>query len=378
VVQAMVEIVSFNPDLHWQRWEQFIQASYQDPDYVLLSPMYLRWQFLDNPANTTGKYSLQLVLHAQEVIAQLGEIPFIGVTSDGEKFEGSYPINLMVRPEYRASGLGAILLKQLLKRARHVLNPGSSSAGATLCSGLGMLDLGVLRRYLCIIDPQSARRLTVDGRLPERVPGAARKAGAADVVSLLGLPVQMPDTFTFPLPACGAERSRSFLNWRYERHPSFRYEFLLTCDYQNILVYREEYEGKTQTRVIRIVDFLARGRAQGDLLAAAVDLAERRGVAAIDFYCSTDAYHAALMGANFFAEAEYPNERIAARLQPLDYRKTNIRVLATPIETGADARAPEWFVTKGDSDQDRPNNRWAGGLSQLQQSYRRRQNPTAS
>lgn len=366
----MVEIVSFNPDLHWQPWERFIQASYRDPDYVLLSPTYLCWQFRDNPANTTGKYSLQLVLHREEVIAQLGEIPFIGVRSDGEKFQGSYPINLMVRPEYRESGLGAILLNQLLKRAKNVLNPGSSSAGATLCSGLGMLDLGSLRRYLCIIDPQTARRLTVDGRLHERMPCAAPPPGAPDVVSLLELPVQMPDTFTFPLPAYGAERSRSFLRWRYERHPSFRYEFLFTRDYQNILIYREEYETKTQTCVIRIVDLLARGRAQGELLAAVVDLAQRRGVAVIDFYCSTEAYHAALIGANFFDETEYPNERIAARLQPLDFRKTNIRVLATRIETRAGAQVPGWFVTKGDSDQDRPNNRWADGLSQPQQPYR--------
>jgi GNAT superfamily N-acetyltransferase len=362
----MVEIVSFNPELHWQRWERFIQASYRDPDYVLLSPTYLRWQFRDNPANTTGKYSLQLVVNANEVIAQLGEIPFIGVTSDGEKFEGSYPVNLMVRPEYREAGLGAILLSQMLKRAKNVLNPGSSTAGATLCSGLGMQDLGSLRRYLCIIDPQTARRLTVDGRLPERMPAAPPRPGAAPVVSMAELPVPMPETFTFPLPAWGAERSRSFLRWRYERHPSLRYEFLLTSDLQNILVYREELETKTQTRVVRIVDFLARGRAQGDLLAAVVDLARGRGVAVVDFYCSTAAYHAALTAANFFAETEHPNERIAARLQPLDFRKTDIRVLATRIERSADAQTPEWFVTKGDSDQDRPNSRWAGGLSQLQ------------
>jgi GNAT superfamily N-acetyltransferase len=357
----MVEIVSFNPGLHWERWERFIQASYRDPDYVLLSPKYLRWQFLDNPANTTGEYTLQLVMSADEVIAQLGEIPFIGVRSDGEKFQGSYPINLMVRPDYRESGLGAILLNQMLKRAKNVLNPGSSSAGATLCSGLGMLDLGYLRRYLCIIDPQTARRLTVDGRLPERIPSAAMQTGAPDIVSLGELPLQMPDAFSFPVPACGAERSRSFLRWRYERHPSFRYEFLLTRDYQNILVCREEYETKTQTSVVRIVDLLAHGRAQIDLLAAVVDLAGRRGVAVVDFYCSTNAYHAALTAANFFDETEYPNERIAARLQPLDFHKTNIRVLATRMGTRDGAQAPEWFVTKGDSDQDRPNNKWAGG-----------------
>jgi GNAT superfamily N-acetyltransferase len=366
----MVEIVSFNPELHWRRWEHFIQASYRDPDYVLLSPPYLRWQFRDNPANTTGDYSLQLVVHAQEVIAQLGEIPFIGVTSDGAKFQGSYPINLMVRPDYRESGLGAMLLSQLLKRRKNVLNPGSSNAGATLCSGLGMLDLGFLRRYLCIIDAQVARRLAVDGRLPDRVPATATEPAALAVVSLQELPVQMPDTFTFPLPACGAERSRSFLHWRYQRHPSFRYEFLLSRDYQNILIYREEYETKTQTRVIRIVDLLARGPAQGDLLAAVVDLGRRRGVAVIDFYCSTDAYHAALIGANFFDETEYPNERIAARLQPLDFGKTNIRVLATRIEARAGAEAPAWFVTKGDSDQDRPTNRFSGGFSQPGQTHR--------
>ena len=48
------------------------------PNYVLLSPDYLRWQFLDNPANDTGGYTLWLVIHRDAVVAQLGYVPFQG------------------------------------------------------------------------------------------------------------------------------------------------------------------------------------------------------------------------------------------------------------------------------------------------------------
>jgi hypothetical protein len=57
----MVDIVTFAPDQHWAAWERFVVASYGSPNYVLLSPPYLRWQFLENPANDTGGYTLWLV-----------------------------------------------------------------------------------------------------------------------------------------------------------------------------------------------------------------------------------------------------------------------------------------------------------------------------
>ena len=145
-----MDIVSFDPTVHRPRWDDFIVASYRNPNYVMLSPTFLRWQFLDNPANRTGGYTLWVVEQKEEIVAQLGFVPFLGLTPSGEHIQGAYPINLMVRPEYRSVGLGAILLRRLLKQFPCLVNPGVNEAGAALGEGLGMTNLGFLRRYVAV------------------------------------------------------------------------------------------------------------------------------------------------------------------------------------------------------------------------------------
>ena len=172
----MVDVVTYDPEAHGDAWRKFIVEAYKNPNYVLLSPAFLRWQFLDNPANKTGAHTLWVVEHDGAVIAQLGIVPFVGSAPDGERFDGAYPINLIVRPDYQAVGLGAVLMNRLLKETSCVLNPGSSEAGATLCAGLGMQDLGCLRRYVLATDLERAQALATDGRLPS----AARVTVAMD------------------------------------------------------------------------------------------------------------------------------------------------------------------------------------------------------
>jgi len=352
-----MDIVTFDPAVHRPRWEDFIVASYGDPNYVMLSPAFLRWQFLDNPANHTGGYTLWLVVHREEIVAQLGFVPFLGLTPAGQHFQGAYPINLMVSPEYRSVGVGAILLARLLKQMPCLVNPGVNQAGATLGEGLGMRDLGYLRRYVAVIDGRAARALAVDGQLPAGVQDAApADTAAARVIASTTVPEQAGAGFAFPQPCYGAERNRDFLRWRYESHPAFTYEFLFSPDYTSVLVFHEERERSTGTLIIRVVDVLATPEHQAALFHAALLAAKARRAAIVDFFCSLGCYDAALKAAGFFDEAEHNDGRIAALFQPLDFRKTGIRVLASHPDW-SNGGQEDWYITKADSDQDRPNDR---------------------
>jgi GNAT superfamily N-acetyltransferase len=350
----MVDIVTFDPHKHSAAWQQFVVESYKNPNYVLLSPDFLRWQFLDNPANATGGYTLWLVLHGGAVVGQLGFVPFLGRSSTGEHLSGAYPINLMVRPDYRAAGLGVILLNRLLKQMECVLNPGVNEAGAAVGLGLGMHDLGHLRRYIAIVDAQAAQNLSAQGCLPSGITEAPRQADAAGIVAATRLPIGAPDAFPFPIAACGAERNRDFFRWRYENHPGFTYELLMSEDLRNVLVFHEERETRIGALVIRIVDLLAVGEAQETLLRGALQTARARGAALVDFFCSLACYGAALKRTGFFDEAEHEGGRVAALFQPLDFRKIGIRVL---LSAPAEQSAGDWYVSKADSDQDRPNDK---------------------
>jgi GNAT superfamily N-acetyltransferase len=351
----MVTIVEFDPAKHRAAWEDFVVSSYANPNYVALSQDFLRWQLLDNPANRTGGYTLWIVLHENAVVGQLGFVPFVGKAPDGTVFEGAYPINLMVRPEFRAFGLGVILLRRLLKTTV-VINPGANPAGAAIAQGLGLKDLGRLNRYIYVANPKAARELAVNGRLPSRCIDPPTASEAVGLVFTKDLPSGIAETFEPPIPCFFAQRNRAFLRWRYETHPAFTYEFVLSPDLGSLLVFHEEQEPSTCKLVLRIVDFLAQEEWQDALLKTVLQAAHSRGAAIVDFYCSLQCYAATLARAGFFDETEHEDVRIAGLFQPLDFRDSSIRLLASS-PPGTDCITNSWYVTKADSDQDRPNDR---------------------
>jgi GNAT superfamily N-acetyltransferase len=354
----MVEIVTFDSQLHKQAWEEFIATSYLDPNYVMLSPTFLRWQFFDNPANTSGGYTVLLILHQDKVVAQLGFVPFRGIAPEGSRFIGAYPINLMVRPEFRAMGLGAILLSRLLKQVPCLVNPGANEEGAALAKGLGLHDLGRLKRHIRVTNLEAARALAEEGQLPavaEKLIDLASPSPRTRVIVSETLPSEAPEAFSPPISTYRAERDRTFFQWRYERHPAFKYEFVLSPNLESIAVFHEERERSTGALVFRIVDLLARDEQQEALLGAVVQVARERGAAIVDFFCSLSCYDWSLQKVGFFDEAQHSDGRIAALFQPLDFRDASIRVIASD-PPGAGPKVP-WYITKADSDQDRPNDK---------------------
>jgi hypothetical protein len=181
---------------------------------------------------------------------------------------------------------------------------------------------------------------------------------AADVIASTKVPDEAGAGFAFPQPAYGAERSRDFLRWRYESHPAFTYEFIFSTDYRSVLVFHEERETENGVLVLRVVDILSRPEHQSALFSAVVLAGKERGAAIVDFFCSLDCLQPALGAAGFFDEAKHGDGHIAALFQPLDFRKTAIRLLAS-CPGWSQGRLEDWYITKADSDQDRPNDRRA-------------------
>lgn len=344
----MVAFVTYDPAQHETAWRTFVVESYDDPHYILLSRRYVDWQFLENPANHTGGHTIRLAVDGDQVIAQLGYVPFTGVAPDGTAFRGSWPINLMAHPSYRASGLGALMLRQLIKETDCVLNPGANQTAATLGIGLGMRDLGTLSRYVAIVDSKQAAALALDGKLPAGMHQVSIADGTQSPSR--ALPHNLNDSLPFPEASFGARRDRAFLTWRYERHPATTYEYLRSDDGRSLLVFHEELEVVSGARAFRVVDFPAQAADQPALLAALLAEAAQRGAAIVDFFASS-AQDDILRAAGFHNEADHGDGRIAALFKPLDFRKTGIRVLVSNRIAGSDA---SWYVTKGDSDQDRP------------------------
>jgi GNAT superfamily N-acetyltransferase len=356
-MQSLKYIINYNPEKHRENYKKFIIESYGRNDHILLSEKFLKWQFFDNPFNNTGNYTIKLFVKENFILGQIGYIPIKLSLSTGEVVNACYPVNLIVRPEFRSLGIGVILLKNLINEHRFLINPGASAEGEKLCIGLNMKSLGFLRRYVCIISPDKIKSFYSGN--PEDL-NKIEKIVISDKSSSINndfLNLPNDDIFRifgvkyFPFHVV---RNLDFLKWRYLTHPFFKYHFLYDNEKKCMMIYREEIELLTNTKIWRIVELITTIENCKEMLKKLITDAVSNNVAFIDFICSSDIYEPAFTEAGFLNDSSKIVQKIAYLFQPLDFRKIGIRLIISPLG-GPSFNINNWYVTKGDSDQDRPN-----------------------
>lgn len=264
------------------------------------------------------------VLVAEEdghIAAMLGWIEFDACVGE-ERVSGGWMTNWLVVPDARRRGLGRALVEHAMENAYEFIGAlGANSATLHVLGSAGFAEVG-MHRWVRVFDLEALRAL-LGGREYREV--AAPTAGG--------------DGFL------GACRDGTFLDWRYREHPRFRYQLLE--DSSGLAAYRIEQIAGSPVRVMRITDLLG-GEA---LVGGLVEAAQREGVVFADFYCTSPRFAAPLERAGFAAVDGLPG-----RFQPLDFSDRPIvsNFWAAP-RLGVDFASGDLYVTRADSDLDRPN-----------------------
>ena len=164
----------------------------------------------------------------------------------------------------------------------------------------------------------------------------------------------------------GPSKAAADLQWRYVEHPTFRYELRVAVDSGSrlplgLLVYRVEPILGRRERVVRVVEILGRPQAVQSLLTAAIDEARQHGALFLDVH-STHREIGEILERNGFRRAgsdgDWPG--FPSRFQPFESGHVPIKgALWTSrrieLAYGPLVEAPELYLVKSDSDQDRPN-----------------------
>lgn len=352
-------IVNYNPEIHKEAYKAFIIKSYGRDDYILLSDKFLKWQFFDNPFNHTKHYTIKLFIKDNLILGQIGYIPVKLHLPNDEYVSACYPVNLIVRPEFRSLGIGYILLKDIISEFNFLINPGASAEGERLCLGFKMKSLGILKRYICVISPEQTK-IIYRGN-PEDLE-KIDKLNIFKIRRTINTDENfwdLPDDDLFKIFDVNCfsfyvVRNKEFLKWRYLSHPFFKYRFLIDKEKKGILIYREEVEPLTNIKVWRIVELIAQPEICRNMLDRLIEEAFYNDIVIIDFLCSSNAYAKAFIDAGFLSNKSDIVQNIAYLFQPLDFRKVGVRLIISPCgKSSVDIN--KWYVTKGDSDQDRPN-----------------------
>ena len=104
-----------------------------------------------------------------------------------------------------------------------------------------------------------------------------------------------------------------------------------------------------------ILDVEHPSEVDGCLLNAVLDDARSQGVAVMDFFCASQRMSQVMTRHGFLPGQSEPASRIPMLFQPVDRRRSGIRFMVNLGNVPEAAEVQDWYVTKSDGDQDRPN-----------------------
>jgi GNAT superfamily N-acetyltransferase len=356
-----VSFVDCDADL-LPRLRAFLALVYR-PDYILrVNETLFRWQFGETPLSRRNVYHIKLALVEGKIAGCLGYVP-VDVSLGDRVVRGAWTANWVVDPNWHRLGVGVLLMRELTRRFDITLVVGLSRDSRTLLPRMGWNDFGELTRYICILDAQRARSLTETGGLhwPEATVSEDWGTPQGVIVKLVdrfsGDATQLWDK-TWGASAAGTRRSAQFLNWRYAHHPVFDYrlfEMRRNGRLTGLAVYRVEQVRNMQVRMGRIVELVSESSLERCLLKAVIDDAQLQDVVALDFFCSSRRFSTMMARCGFLADGDKGTAQIPTLFQPIDRRRTGIPFMAYLRNVPDATELRDWYVTKGDGDQDRPN-----------------------
>lgn len=347
----------------WEDVDEFLRVAYGER-YAMRDHRLFTWQFGSPWATITP--SVYLLRDDRRVVGMLGYMP-VRFRWHGRLIPATWTANWMVLPEHR-SGWGVPLLRRLTEEFPVVLGQGAGANTVRIAPQMGFVVFPSLRRYLAIFDRAGTARfahpalvgtrelveeLARFGAVPELTGSHIRRVTSFEKGSY------EPDHDLYSRTRIGTLRDAAYLDWRYVRHPLFRYECYVAGGPPDpaLLVIRVEEVRGSLGRVVRILELIFPDGSHGiakayQLLALVGRIARERGAAFADFVCSADLSDVlAPMGFHTTARPV-----LALRFQPVDFIRTEENLIAWMAPSLSQAIPPieDWYVTKADGDQDRP------------------------
>jgi hypothetical protein len=342
--------------------QAFLARVYR-PDYILrINETLFRWQFGETPAGKNSGYHLKVALLENKIAGVLGYVP-VEVSLRDRVVRGAWTANWVIDPNWHRLGLGVLLMRELIRQFDVTLVVGLSRDSRMLLPRMGWSDFGELTRYVYVLDHDRAKALTESGALewPQTKPAQADSLTSEVLVELVDRfshdATQLWDR-TLGAFTAGTRRSAQFLNWRYAQHPVFDYRlFEVRCQGQlsGLAVYRVEQVRNMSLRVGRIVELVSESMLETSLVKTVIEDARSQDVVALDFFCSSRRFSRTMARCGFLPDGDNATAQIPTLFQPIDRRRTGIPFMAYLRNVPDATELYDWYVTKGDGDQDRPN-----------------------
>ncbi|MBR1671877.1 MAG: hypothetical protein IJ702_03025 [Fretibacterium sp.] len=303
-----------------------------------------------------------------EVVGLQGIIPQEANLA-GERGLSSTGTVWVVTPRARKEGIGLLFMRFFEQGGRDMqVSIGLSPTSYGIYKLLNNLVLEDLPRWIAVnrVRETVENLLPNDGALPYLPRVTPRELRTNYKIQVDALDAEKWDAFysgRFAPMTIGTCRDDKFLRWRYMESPVLRYHFLTLCDeagsYHGLAVVRIEPILNGRFTIGRILEFIAVEAEASVALANAVVNFDR-DVLMWDFYCLSDITAFGLEAVGFRRlPAWMDHVMMPTRFQPVDYEQLKLNVAIWLSERARKKLEPlnssQWYITKGDADQDRAN-----------------------
>ncbi|MGO4694450.1 GNAT family N-acetyltransferase [Paenibacillus sp. 2TAB26] len=343
------------------------------PNHILSrNEQLLNYMFYENPGKhhwvETEYYSFLGAWKDNKIIGLLGVMPF-EVNNKGVAGIGCSLTNWIVPPEYRSTGAGYALFHTVKERNPElILSLGINSTVTKLYKKMGWNILQDVPRWIGVVNkPITIEKMLNGNERPLRYWNELKTIPSNSDYHISDLVEEEWDRFYeqfFAPKTIGFARNYQFIKWRYINHPIFEYKILTCKDSHNhimgIAIIRIESLLNIGEKIGRIVEFIAADQDSSICLANAV-AGLARDCLFLDFYCfsSISTWGLEAIGFKRILESENDSVVVPTRFQPIDLTITNMMAafsVQPDIKNKINlAEESCFYITKGDSDQDRPN-----------------------
>ena len=356
----------------WGLFRDFIDKHFHER-YVLGNEGFFRWQYRENPYSFLDGFAMRVLREGERFLGFLGLVPYRMKVFDESHGRCGALCNLMIDASCRSLGLGAVLVKSCQGDFDLMTGTDYNPKTARMYKGIGnWIEMGDLRRFLCILDPDACAAL--ENPVRPRVPLFRSLSSEAASVGRSGAELDFFEVFDesvadlwdrvrdrYPI---AVERSAAYLNWRYARHPMLKYD-LVGVRHQGrmrgYIVSRRERASEAGHRwqIDRIVDLVAEEEVEAAMLASYLEWSRKAGSDCADF-CFTGSIPAeSLRRAGFTEDIACGVERLPHVFSPIERDRAPINFITyagDQIGSKAGLRdVANWYITRGEGDKDRPN-----------------------